>query len=55
MLKKKKRKEKLHGRDFPGGPVVKISPSNTGDVVSIPRWGAKISYASGPIHIYITL
>ena len=30
-------------RDFPGGPVVKTSPSNTGAVGSIPGWGAKIS------------
>ena len=33
-------------RDFPGGPVVKTSPSNTGAVGSIPGWGAKISHAS---------
>ena len=33
-------------RDFPGGPVVKTSPSNTGAVGSIPDWGAKISHAS---------
>ena len=25
-------------RDFPGGPVVKNLPSNTGDVGSIPGW-----------------
>ena len=35
-------------RDFPGGPVVKTSPSNTGAVGSIPGWGAKISHALGP-------
>ena len=33
--------------DFPGGPVVKTSPSNAG-VGSIPGQGAKIPYASGP-------
>ena len=33
-------------RDFPGGPVVKTSPSNTGAVGSIPGWGVKISHAS---------
>ena len=35
-------------REFPGGPVVKTSPSNAGDVGSIPGLGAKISHASGP-------
>ena len=35
-------------RDFPGGPVVKISPSNTGGVGSIPSQGAKIPHASWP-------
>ena len=29
-------------RDFPGGPVVKTSPSNVGSVGSIPGQGAKI-------------
>ena len=36
--------------DFPGGPVVKISPSNAGDVCSTPGQGAEISYASWPKH-----
>ena len=31
--------------DFLGGPVVKTSPSNTGDVGSIPDQGAKIQHA----------
>ena len=34
--------------DLPDGPVVKISPSNTGGAGSILRQGTKISYASGP-------
>ena len=34
--------------DFPGGPVVKTSPSNAGDVGSISDWGAKIPHASQP-------
>ena len=34
--------------DFPGGPVVKTSPSNAGDVGSIPGWGPKIPHASPP-------
>ena len=28
--------------DFPGGPLVKTSPSNAGDAGSIPGQGAKI-------------
>ena len=35
-------------RDFPGGPVVKTSPSNAGSVGSIPGLGAKIPHASWP-------
>ena len=35
-------------RDFPGGPVVKTSPSNAGGTGSIPGWGAKIPHASWP-------
>ena len=35
-------------RHFPGGPVVKTSPSNTGGAGSIPGWGAKIPHASRP-------
>ena len=32
---------------FPGGPVVKTSPSNAGGVGSIPGLGANIPHASG--------
>ena len=32
--------------DFPGGSVVKISPSNAGESGSIPDWGAKTQYAA---------
>ena len=35
-------------RDFPGDPVVKISPSNAEDVGSIPGRGAKIPHTSQP-------
>ena len=35
-------------RDFPGGPVVEISPSNAGSVGSIPSRGARIPHASWP-------
>ena len=33
-------------KDFPGGPVVKNSTSNAGDVDSIPSWGTKILRAA---------
>ena len=39
--------KKAKFRDFPGGPVVKTSPSNAGGVGSIPGQGAKIPHASG--------
>ena len=40
---------KVHGdRDFPGGPVVRTSPSSAGDVGSIPGKGTKIPHASRP-------
>ena len=32
-------------KEFPGGPVVKNPPSNTGDVGSIPGQGTKIPRA----------
>ena len=34
------------GRDFPGGPLVKTSPSNVGGAGLIPGRGTKISHAS---------
>ena len=40
--------ENMHFGDFPDGPMVKTSPSNAGDVCSIPGQGAKIPYASQP-------
>ena len=33
------------GRDFPGGPVVKVSPCNAGDASGIPGQATKISQA----------
>ena len=42
-VKKTKHQEWLHG-----GPVVKTSPSNAGDVGSIPGGEAKIPHASWP-------
>ena len=39
---------KLAKRDFPGGPVVKTSPSNAGGVGLIPGQEAKIPYALWP-------
>ena len=38
----------IHPWDFPGSPVSKISPSNAGDVGSIPGWGNKIPHALQP-------
>ena len=35
-------------KDFPGGPVIKISPSNARSVGSNPGEGAKIPHASCP-------
>ena len=32
--------------DFPGGPVVKNSPSNAGDASLIHGWGTKIPHAT---------
>ena len=42
-----------HVRDFPGGPVVKTSPSNAGGVGSIPGRGAKIPHALRPKNQHI--
>ena len=39
---------KLKEGDFPGGPVVKTSPSNAAGAGSIPGRGAKTPHASGP-------
>ena len=36
-----------HYRDFPGGPVVKNPPPNTGDTGWIPGRGTKIPHAVG--------
>ena len=39
---------KKNSWDFPGGPVVKTSPSNAGGVGSIPGQGAKMPHTSWP-------
>ena len=41
-------------RDFPGGPVVRNSPSNAGDVGSILGQGTKIPHAVGQLTPYAT-
>ena len=41
-------KEKLEG-EFSGGPMVKDSPSNTGDTGSIPGWVTEIPHAVGQL------
>ena len=38
-------------QNFPGGPVVKISPSNAGGADSVPGRGAKILRPSWPKNI----
>ena len=40
--------QNLSAWDFPGGPVVKASPSNAGGVVSIPGQWAKMPHALQP-------
>ena len=40
---------KKRWRDFPGGPVVKNTPSNVEYVGLIPAGGTKISHAAGQI------
>ena len=39
---------KIRSSDFPGGPVVKTSPSNSGHMSFIPDWRVKIPHASWP-------
>ena len=39
-------------RDFPGGPVVKNLPSNTGDAGTIPGQGTKIPPATGQLSLH---
>ena len=46
------KKKKNWLRDFPGGPVVKNPPSNTGDAGSIPGWGTQIPQATGQLSQY---
>ena len=46
--KSEKERLKQPPRDFPGGPVVKTSPSNSGSAGSGPGWGTKIPHASRP-------
>ena len=41
---------KIPSGNFPGGQVVKTSPSNAGGKGSIPLRGAKIFHASWPKH-----
>ena len=35
----------MYCRDFPGGPVLKNSPCNAGELGLVPGWGTKISHA----------
>ena len=40
--------------NFSGGPEVKSSPSNAGDVGSIPDRGTKIPHATGQLSLHVT-
>ena len=40
--------ENMCATDFPGGPVVKTSPSNAEGAGSIPGQGVKFPHALGP-------
>ena len=48
--------EKEHSLEgnFSGGPEVKSSPSNAGDVGSIPGQGTKIPHATGQLSLHVT-
>ena len=41
--------------DFPGGPVVKNLPPNSGDMGLVPGWGTKIPHAAGQLNPRITI
>jgi len=41
---------KFTDKDFPGGPVVKNSPCNAGDVGSISGWDTKIPHVMGQLN-----
>ena len=43
------KRRKTQHRDYPGGPVVKNPPCNSGDLGSIPSQGTKIPYALEPL------
>ena len=40
--------------NFPGGPMAKNPPSNTGDAGLIPGWGIKIPHAAGQVSPHAT-
>jgi len=42
------KQDKEISQDFPGGPVVKTPPSDTGAADSIPGQGSKLPHALGP-------
>ena len=51
-IKKKKIQLENGPGDFPGGPVVRNSPSNAGDAGSIPSQGIKIPHASEQLSLH---
>ena len=44
----------VSSQDFPGGPVVKNSPCNTGDMGLIPGQGTKIPHVAGQLNPHAT-
>ena len=42
-------------KNFPGGPVVKNSPSNAGGVSKIPHQGTKIPHAMGQLSLHAAI
>ena len=48
MMQETANRKRVYLGDFPGGPVVKTSPSNAGGAGSILGQGAKIPHASWP-------
>ena len=47
-----KRGQKNQKRDFPGGPIIKTSPSNTEGIGSIPGGGTNMPHGTAKKYIY---
>ena len=51
--KSEKERLKQPPRDFPGGPVVKTSPSNSGSAGSGPGWGVTLTDGCSPTSMLV--